>query len=66
MLTLIIGLVVVGLVLYLLNQYVPMAAPVKTILNVVVVLLLILWVLAAFGLIGTTGVVPRVTVRPLR
>ena len=31
-------LVVVGVVLYLINNYVPMAAPIKTILNVVVVL----------------------------
>lgn len=48
---LLIVLVVVGVALYLLNTYVPMAAPVKTILNVVVVLVLIVWLLSAFGLI---------------
>lgn len=42
-------LVVVGVELYLINAYVPMAAPVKTILNVVVVLALLLWLLGIFG-----------------
>jgi hypothetical protein len=33
----VIGLVVVGVLLWLVNKYIPMAAPIKTILNVVVV-----------------------------
>jgi hypothetical protein len=44
-------LVVVGAALYCVNQFVPMAAPVKTILNVVVVLILVVWLLNAFGLL---------------
>ncbi len=44
-------LVVVGVVLYLINTYVPMAAPIKTILNVVVVLGVCLMVLRAAGLV---------------
>lgn len=48
MITLIVGIVLVGLVLYLVNAYVPMAPPIKTILNVVVVLVVILWLVREF------------------
>lgn len=54
---LLVTLVVVGVGLYLINNHVPMAPPVKTILNVVVVLILVLWLLDAFGLINAQ--VPR-------
>lgn len=43
-------LVIVGVALYLLNQYVPMAPPIKTIINVVVILFVVLWLLSAVGL----------------
>ena len=44
-------LVVIGVALYLINTYVPMAAPIKTVINVVVVLLVVVWLLNAFGLL---------------
>jgi len=50
MITILVYLVIAGVALYLLNTYVPMAAPFKTIINVVVVLILIIWLLNAFGL----------------
>jgi hypothetical protein len=52
---LLIILVVIGVGLYLVNTYIPMAKPIKTIINVVVVLLVILWLCELFGLfqIGT-------------
>lgn len=50
--TIIIVLVVVGVVLYLINTYIPMAGPIKSVLNVVVVILLCLWLLNAFGIIN--------------
>ncbi len=50
--TVLVTLVIVGLILYLITTYVPMAPPVKTVLTVVVVLLLCLWLASAFGLIG--------------
>lgn len=55
-------LVVIGVGLYLLNAHVPMAAPIKTILNVVVVLLVIAWLLELFGLMSLGGPVghPRI------
>jgi hypothetical protein len=51
-------IVVVGVILYLVNTYVPMAAPIKTILNIVVILFLVLWLLSVFGLLPG-GTVPR-------
>jgi hypothetical protein len=57
MLGLFIALVIVGAVLYLVNAYVPMAAPIKTILNIVVIVMVLLWVLSAFGVIAP-GVIP--------
>jgi hypothetical protein len=52
---LIIVLVVVGVALWVINSYIPMAAPVKTILNVVVVAILCLWLLQAFGVLGSVN-----------
>lgn len=52
MITILIYLVVVGVALWLINTYVPLAAPIKTVINVVVVLALVLWLLSAFGVIG--------------
>lgn len=43
-------LIVVGVGLYLVNSVIPMDAKIKTILNVVVVLLVVLWLFEAFGL----------------
>ena len=51
-------LIVVGLLLWLVNTYIPMASPIKTILNVVVVLGVVLWLLSVFGVIGGLPVVP--------
>ena len=56
-LSLLVALIIVGVALYLINAYVPMAPPIKTIINVVVVLIVILWLLQVFGLFG--GSVPR-------
>jgi predicted membrane protein len=49
MISLILALVVIGVLLYLLNTYVPMAAPIKTIINILVVVAVILWLLHALG-----------------
>jgi hypothetical protein len=49
---LIVILTVIGLLLYLVNRYVPMEAPIKKILNVVVFIALVLWLLEVFGVLG--------------
>jgi len=46
-------LVVVGVLLWLLNNYVPMDGKVKSIINVVVVIVVVVWVLQGFGLLGS-------------
>jgi hypothetical protein len=52
---LIVILVVIGVGLYLLNTYVPMAAPIRTIINVVVILAILIWILEVFGLVDFGG-----------
>jgi 1-acyl-sn-glycerol-3-phosphate acyltransferase len=54
--TIIIVLIVVGVVLWLINTYIPMQGAIKSILNAVVIILVLLWLLSAFGVIGGTGV----------
>ena len=49
---LIIILVVVGVILWLVNNYIPMDATIKRILNIVVVIAVILWLLSVFGVLG--------------
>jgi hypothetical protein len=45
-------LVVVGILLWLVNNYIPMAGSIKSILNAVVIIVVVLWLLSVFGLIG--------------
>ncbi|MCX6633549.1 MAG: hypothetical protein NT090_00415 [Acidobacteria bacterium] len=49
---LVIALIVVGMALWLINRFIPMASSIKTILNVVVVVAVCVWVLQAVGLWG--------------
>ncbi|MBU5614122.1 Thivi_2564 family membrane protein [Geomonas azotofigens] len=43
-------LIVVGVLLWLVNTYIPMAGSIKSILNAVVVIVVVLWLLNVFGL----------------
>ena len=52
LINLVIVLVVVGVILWVINSYIPMQATIKKILNVVVVIVVIIWLLSVFGLIG--------------
>jgi hypothetical protein len=54
---LVIVLVVVGVVLWLINSYIPMQATLKKILNVVVVIAVIIWLLSVFGVIGNLSAI---------
>ncbi|KRT74967.1 MAG: hypothetical protein XU12_C0001G0158 [Deltaproteobacteria bacterium CSP1-8] len=49
----VIVLVVVGVLLWLVNTYLPMDAKTKKILNIVVVIAVVLWLLRAFGILGS-------------
>jgi hypothetical protein len=46
-------LVIVGVVLWLVNTYIPMDAKIKKILNIVVVIGVVIWLLRAFGILGS-------------
>lgn len=48
-------LVVVGVILWVINSYIPMQATIKKILNAVVVIVVIIWLLNVFGLIGSVS-----------
>jgi predicted membrane protein len=50
--TIVLALIVVGVALWLINNYIPMAGSIKTILNVVVVIAVAIWVLKAVGMWG--------------
>ena len=54
---LVIVLVVVGVILWLINSYIPMQATIKKILNAVVVIGLIIWLLSVFGVIGNISAI---------
>ena len=52
LINLIVTLIVVGVLLWLVNTYIPMDHKIKSILNVVIVIAVILWLLSAFGILG--------------
>ena len=52
LINLVVALVVAGMILWLINRYIPMASGIKTILNVVVTVAVAIWVLKVTGLWG--------------
>jgi hypothetical protein len=50
---LVVVLIIVGVALYLINRYIPMASAIKSILNVVVVVGVCVWLLQATGMWGS-------------
>jgi hypothetical protein len=52
LINLIVTLIIVGVLLWLVNTYIPMDRKIKSILNVVIVVAVILWLLSAFGILG--------------
>jgi predicted membrane protein len=55
LLTVVLVLVVVGVILWLINTYIPMQSTIKSILNLVVVIAVVLWLLYGFGIITRSG-----------
>lgn len=49
----IVALIIVGVLLWLINTYLPMDGKIKSILNIVIVIAVILWLLQAFGILGS-------------
>lgn len=57
LINLVIVLVVVGVLLWVINSYIPMQANIKKILNVVVIIAVIIWLLSVFGVIGNISAI---------
>ena len=55
LINLVLTLIVVGVALWLINRFIPMASSIKTILNIVVVVAVGVWVLKAVGLWSTVS-----------
>lgn len=55
LLNVVLTLIVVGVILWLINAYIPMQSTIKKILNVVVVIVVVLWLLYGFGVISSSG-----------
>ena len=54
---LIIVLAIVGVILWLINSYIPMQSTLKRILNVVVIVAVVVWLLSVFGVIGNISAI---------
>jgi hypothetical protein len=52
LISVIIAIIVVGVLLWLVNSYIPMDGKIKRILNIVVVVIVVLWLLNVFGVIS--------------
>jgi hypothetical protein len=50
--SLLITLVIVGVILWLVNNYLPMDGKIKSIINIIVVIAVIIWLLQSFGILG--------------
>jgi len=55
LINLVIVLIVVGVLLWLVNAYIPMDEKIKKILNIVVLIVVVLWLLQVFGILGSLG-----------
>lgn len=53
-------LIIIGVVLALINRYIPMAGSIKSILNAVVVICVLVWLLNVFGLLSSTPYFPKI------
>ena len=53
LITIIVVLIVVGFLLWMINNYIPMDRKIKSILNVVVTLAVVVWLLQSFGIVGS-------------
>jgi hypothetical protein len=52
LLTIIVTLIIVGVLLWLVNTYIPMDGKIKKILNIAVVVVVVFWLLNVFGVLG--------------
>ena len=53
LINLVVVLIIVGVLLWLVNAYIPMDRKIKNILNIVVVIAVVVWLLQAVGILGS-------------
>lgn len=53
LLTILLVLIVAGVLLWLINTYIPMDRKIKNLLNIVVVIILVIWLLKVFGVLSS-------------
>jgi len=68
LLSVVVTLVVVGVILWLVNNYIPMDGKIKQVLNVVIIIVICIWLLQVFGIIGNvhginTGINSGINIR---
>ena len=63
LISVVVTLIIVGILLWLINNYIPMDGKIKQILNAVVVICVVIWLLNVFGVIGSAGSIPVPQVR---
>jgi hypothetical protein len=61
--TVIIALVLVGVILWLIDAYIPMNPTIKKLLMAIVIIIVVLWLLQGFGLLGAAN---DIQVKPIR
>jgi hypothetical protein len=49
LITIVVTLIIVGVLLWLVNSYIPMDGRIKKVLNIVVLVVVVLWLLNVFG-----------------
>ena len=52
LISVIVSLVVAGVILWLVNTYIPMDGKIKQVLNIVVLIVVCVWLLQSFGILG--------------
>jgi len=55
LISLVITLIVIGVLLWLINAFIPMQRTIKSILNAIVIICVVIWLLSVFGVIGPVG-----------
>ena len=63
LISIILALVIVGVILWLIQTYLPIDPRIKMIISAVVVIFVIVWLLQSVGLLGSLRASPSVTIR---
>ncbi len=57
-------LIVIGVLLWLINTYLPMSGKIRNLINALLVIAVIVWLLRVFGIMGSLGSLSSVRIYP--